>query len=235
MSRILMTWVSRSHNTKTGPVIGAYCGQSIAEMAVTCLGCILREVVCYAWGGTPRLGFGAMAKAATGGKTHLSVKGTDAVKPGGRYSLKYALAHMHKKCRAARIGTLGDCSRVWRPHYLKAVATLRKAGLVVLNYTHFWWDPANAELKDSAMGSCNSFREVPTCIDAGFVPAAIWKGMHKDTPNLPHGVKTPTGEELLVCLHNRCGIQCNLCCLCDPAHRFWKQQSRFVGIALCEH
>jgi len=235
---IRFTWISRSHDKKTGPIPAAYCGQSIEEMKGTCTGCALRDRICYAWKGTPKLGFGAMARVATEGRTAFDMRDTPATRPGGRYALDSALQNRHPKARAVRIGMLGDSSRVTRRVFWRTVRTIRRAGLTILNYTHFWREYRNRSLRRAAMASCDTLADADDAIGTGWVPAAIVPGTdHHDIDPTIATVDTPAGNPLLVCPAQRTAnrITCNACRLCDPGNPFWVRQDRVRGIAFYQH
>ena len=179
--------IARSRNTKTGDIPAIYCGQSIEDMMRACVGCPLapwvpnRPVKCYAWGGSVKLGFGAMANGATRGRSKRSLKGTAAVKPGGCYSLEHALEHRSPKARAVRIGALADPANVRRSTYRAGVKAIRRAGLAILSYTHFWRSYRNRALKRSCMASCDNLAQADDAKRAHWVPAALVPGTDKAT------------------------------------------------------
>lgn len=242
---VRLAWIAKAFNKKTGPIITAYAGASIDEAKDTCKGCPLFPVkrkkgvkrkrgqsVCYAWSGSPRLGFGAMALKATGGVSSYSMVNTDAVKPGGHYSLENAIANRHRDCKAARLVALGDGARVDRSTLFGAIRRLRRIGMSILAYTHHWREQRNQSLRHDFMASCDTLAEADEALESGWVPAAI---VH-DRPDLPATITTPGGAELVMCPAQRSKTtSCNTCRLCDPKAPFWRKLHRFVGIGFFDH
>ena len=235
------SWISQSTNKKTGNIPTAYIGQSIQEARATCSGCALLEGVprasggklrCYAWQGSPKLGFGSMSLKATSGKSAKDMTGTPALEPGGRYSIEYAIENKHHSARAARLGALGDPSRVKRTIFKAGLKRLRAAGLSVLGYTHFWLDKRNRSLRGSLMASCDTVKQADDALALGWKPAAIID--YDPGPNVSI-VMTPGDARLLVCpAMRRSSTTCNDCRMCDPQHAVWKAD-KIQGIAFPDH
>lgn len=236
------SWISQSTNKKTGNIPTAYIGHSSKEAKATCSGCPLLEGIprasggklrCYAWQGTSKLGFGSMSLAATGGKSAKDMAGTPALEPGGRYSIDYAISHRHPRARCARLGALGDPSRVRRHIFKSGVKLLRAAGLAVLGYTHFWrGERRNQGLRTDLMASCDTVAQADDALARGWIPAAI---VDYDPGPGVSIVLTPGGARLLVCpAMRRSSTTCNDCRMCDPQHAVW-QAGKIHGIAFPDH
>ena len=237
------TWISRASNLKTGPIPTAYVGQTIQEAKDSCSGCALLEGIprengkghtkCYAWQGTSKLGFGSMSLKATSGKSSKDMTGTPALEPGGRYSIEFAISNRHPRARAARLGALGDPSRVRRRIFKSGVKRLRAAGLAVLGYTHFWRGKRrNQGLRTDLMASCDNIGQADDALALGWKPAAIVD--YDPGPNVSI-VVTPGGARLLVCpAMRKKRITCDDCRMCDPSAAVW-QAGKIHGIAFPDH
>lgn len=242
------SWVSRSTNSKTGDIPTMYAGSSVEQLQRSCVGCALapapinpraseRTTKCYAHGGSPKLGFGAMVKAGTNGRSVRDMRGTDAVLPHGRYSLENAMLKRSTWARAVRLGAIGDGARVAKKELRRIVRVVRRARLAVLAYTHFWREYRNRGLKSIFMASCESLSQADDAINAGWIPAAVLPGSsHKNPSDLVRAtVRTPDGNTLIVCPAQRAEkVTCNACRLCDPTHKQWRN-AKYSGIAFLEH
>ena len=241
-------WQSKPGNSKTGPIPTAYVGMSYDDALNSCRGCPLlshksggtgEKTRCYAHAGSVKMGMMAMTKAATGEHRNCA-EGSDAVLPGGRYSLEHAMevatsTTRKKKPRAARLGAIGDPSRVGKGEFHRTVKTIRSHGLAVLGYTHFHSEYRNRGLKRDLMASCETFAQADDAVSRGWVPTAI---LPADTEG--NVVRSDAGNRMLVCPAQRSErVTCNDCRLCDPSAKFWKRETAKAdgvrGIGFLDH
>ena len=226
-------WQSKPRNKKTGAIPTAYVGFSYDEALDSCSGCPLlsthkggtgEKTRCYAHAGSVKMGMMSMTNAATG-EPRKSAEGSDAVLPGGRYSLEHAMDvarsdKRKKKPRAARLGAIGDPSRVGKEEFHKTVKTIRGNGLSVLGYTHFHREYKNRGLKRDLMASCDTLAQADDAVSRGWVPAAILPADTQETV-----VRSDAGNRMLICPAQRSKrVTCDDCRLCDPSGKFWERE-----------
>lgn len=194
-------YIARSSNRKTGNIINQYIGRNLEESRKSCSGCkLLEDKTCYSTYGTPAMAYSSIQTAYKKDKN--------------RYSLKNALKNRSKEAKYVRLGAIGDSSSISNNTILNAERQIRKAGLGVLNYTHFW-KSKGAHLVKKAMASCDSWSDVLVAIKKG------WRTTLIESPdflekNGTHGVHK--GHKWLVCpaqsFKNK-EVTCNTCGLCD--------------------
>lgn len=195
-------YTPQSNNRKTGNIIQQFIGKNLEESRKSCEGCeLLKNKTCYSQFGSVSWGMRAIEKA---------------VKKGKDYSLKNALKNKHKESKYVRFGTIGDSSSIRNNVMFSAEKQIRKAGLGILNYTHFWKTKGKHLIK-RAMASCDSWEDVLVAIKRG------WRTTLIQTPdflkkNGTHGKYKE--HKWLVCpaqsFKNK-RITCNSCGLCDAS------------------
>jgi hypothetical protein len=199
-----LLWVI-ANNRKTGAIPSAYVGDTVEGAWKSCEGCALRDDrTCYAWTGLNGMRFkGAVVPGAK--------------KDPKRYTLSAVLARLKDVVYAARIGVLGDPSRARRSELRTAIAHLRRRGIAVLGYTHFWRDPANQDLRGDLMASCDSPEQADEALALGWRPATVLPWWHVGPRFL-----TPEGAPGVVCpAQTKEKVTCESCRMCDPQHAVW--------------
>jgi hypothetical protein len=222
---IKLYYTARSDNSKTGDIPQQWIGADHDESKRSCVDtdgtpCPLLAKICYAQNGTVgHLGFGRV----------ISTSRKDA----GRYALRSALNRRSLKARFVRFGSIGDPSAIAVRLYTYHYNMVRKVGLGVLSYTHFW-KTKGSRLKGKALASCDTMEDAKAAVDAG------WRAtIHLDDASPPQG-KTKDGYSYTVCPAQRgyeylgkrenrrknpvydsryAGITCNDCGLCDPERK----------------
>lgn len=193
-------YTARSNNVKTGDVPQQFIGGSRKESMDTCFGCkLLESKVCYAQ-------FKSVGWAHSNVIKHA---------PHKDYTLETALLKRSPHAKYFRFGTIGDPSGIDDNLLVKAESAVRRAGLRVLNYTHFW-ATRGKHLVGRAMASCDSMAEAVKAVKAGWRATVVvpqnfvdkWgtKGVYK-------------GLRWAVCPYQTHGTQCNDCGLCDGARK----------------
>lgn len=185
-----LLWLAKASNVKTGPIPTCY----VREAERSCKGCPLRKGRCYAWNGTPVMGFRGMLKSSRD------------------YSLEHALDHRLAKAKAVRFGALGDPARIAPAETLAAIKAVRAKGLGVLGYTHFP-DEVPEIFKLHFLASTNNVYEADKRIEQGWFTATI---LPADWPYKTFF--TPAGNKGIVCPAQIRDTNCNDCRLCDPHH-----------------
>lgn len=184
-------------NTKTGPVIQQYIGETRKESFASCKDCTLLDSrKCYAQWGTPALAHGSMIRAADRGSRE--------------YGLDHALAQAKGKVKYVRFGAIGDPSAVTGLH--SHIARIRAAGLGILGYTHFWFTRGSALLGE-VMASCDTWAQAKRATGRG------WRAtLHVTAAWIAeHGAQgTYKGLKYTLCAAQRGkGVTCSNCGLCD--------------------
>jgi hypothetical protein len=198
-----LLWVV-ANNRKTGPIPTAYVGPTVEAAEASCAGCPLRAGRCYAWHGiTFAIFSGQHVRRA-------------AVTP-QRFTLGAALRKA-PRALAARIGAIGDPTRVAADVLRVSIAILRNAGMAVLAYTHFWRERANAQWSRDLMASCDSLGEADEALARGWRPTVVLDARHEGAT-----FRTPGGALGFVCpAQRRPGVvTCESCRMCDPQHPVW--------------
>lgn len=131
------------------------------------------------------------------------------------YPSTCALALALRKLRGAyaRLGAIGEPSAINPAILRKHIARIRKAGLRILAYTHFWHGKGKA-LRGQAMASCDTWSEVRRAHKLGWrsalhVPAAWLQA---------HGLQGKIqGIRFTLCPAQRKAkvVTCSDCGLCD--------------------
>ncbi len=161
MRRIPIAFVARSVNEKTGDVPTAWVGRTLAQARESCKGCALLESGdCYAQYGTPAIGVGSIRRKAARDKSWR------------RYSVDRALADRSKDAKMVRFSAIGDCSRANRRELHHAFTAVRRAGLAIVGYTHFWRTDGR-DLRGRLMASCNTIAEASEANAAGWRAAIV--------------------------------------------------------------
>jgi hypothetical protein len=194
--RALYVYPEGRPNRKTGPVIQQYVGTTQEQSRASCNGCaLLKSRECYAQFGTPAMGFASMVRALKGGKT---------------YTLPAALKASKGRAKYVRLGALGDPSAV--TGIQRHVARIRKAGLGILAYTHFWAS-RGSHLIGQMMASCDDWAQAGQAIRAGWrATLHVKKEWFRDNPQQG----THKGVKYTLCPAQRPNpVQCTDCGLCD--------------------
>lgn len=203
-----LLWTPAAQNRKTGRVPTAYVGETRADTWSSCEGCALRGDTCYAWAGTQaRFGLSKIHAGFT--------------REPWRYTLAHALKHRQRDARIARVTAIGDPTRANRAELLASLHLIRRAGLRVVGYTHFWREEEGEALKRELMASCDSPAQADEAIALGWKATAVLPWDHVET----HGkfFVTPAGRRGVVCPAQRLDrVTCNSCGMCDPQHRVWR-------------
>ena len=204
-------YIPTSKNKKTGNIIQQFIGKTRNDSKASCKGCPLLnrqsekpakdkgQVTCYAQWGTEAWGHSQIIKAWARGKD---------------YSLSNALKRRSKESRFVRFSTLGDSSALNKKTLLKDEKTIRKEGLGVLNYTHFWKSKGK-HLKGRAMASCDSWQDAKKAATLG------WRTfLHVPHLDRLQG-KTEEGLSFTKCPAQRTDnkITCDKCGLCDATKK----------------
>ena len=217
LGSVALQWIAQRNQPKKGhwsKVAGipvAYVGSSRRESRATCeaTGCpLLDSGECYAWGGTPAMGFSSIARGIENGRG---------------YSLRRALDESARligperlPLQSARIGGLGDPWVLERSEVLRIREELERDGLKWLFvYTH-GWENVGAHLRGQSMASCGDLVEADRAVDAGFRAAAI---LPWDAPRV--STRTPAGRRVTPCPAQLPRFEgsrtCNACGLCDAS------------------
>lgn len=203
-----LLWTPAAQNRKTGRVPTAYVGETRSDTWASCEGCDLRESTCYAWHGT-QARFGLP-------KIHAGF-----AREPQRYTLARALKRRLADARIARVTAIGDPLRANRAELLASLHLIRRAGLGVVGYTHFWRDEDGEALKRELMASCDTPAQADEAIAAGWRATSVLPWGHVEA----HGplFVTPAGHRGVVCPAQRLErVTCNDCRMCDPQHRVWR-------------
>lgn len=189
-------WTSRSANRKTGDIPQQFIGSTREESKASCTGCpLLADRTCYSHFGTEAWGHTTMIKASSRGKD---------------YSLETALAQRAVSAKYVRMGAIGDPASTPVKTITRKV---RKLGLGVLCYTHFWATRGKG-LKGLAMASCDTWAQVKTAVRSGWRAAIHVEPAWLET----HGTHGKLdGIRFTQCPNQTHGVQCNECGLCDAA------------------
>jgi hypothetical protein len=201
----------KGHWSKVAGIPVAYIGSSRREARATCeaTGCPLLDTGgCYAWTGTPAMGFGAVCKGLDGGR---------------RYSLRRALDESSRfigperlPLQAIRVAGLGDPWVIAR----KALQAMKREAIKdgvkwLIVYTHAWRD-LGKHLKGLAMASCESLQDADQAVDQGWRATVILPWDAEQRPQ-----RTPKGRKVSPCpaqLEKFEGLKtCNACGLCDAS------------------
>jgi len=199
-------WTLAEDNPKTGPIPTAW-PLDIPAARESCKGCaLLDSKECYAWYGSVVRGLMSVVKAA-------------AINP-ARYTLDACLGRARRKrsvtIKAARIGPIGDPVAADGHQLRNAVRRLRKEGLAVLAYTHFWRQKRAQRMKDFARASCNNRKEAIEAQAKGWAVSVLLPWDHDSST---FWVGSTRGRVCPVQMGKP--ITCNDCRACDPT-RFSK-------------
>jgi len=157
------------------------------------------------------------------------------IQMGYKYLLREALNKRHPSARFVRFGAIGDPSAINRGTFIKHYNVIRKLGMGILSYTHFWKVGSRGEyLKGRSLASCDSWDDAMNAVKQGW-RAALHVPIN-DLPQ-PQGI-TREGVRFTLCPAQRgheslgrlnkgrvknpfyksqyTSVTCNTCGLCDP-------------------
>lgn len=195
-------YVPQSNNAKTGNLPQQYIGKDLEESRKSCSGCkLLDDKSCYAQFGSPSWAMRSIEKA--------SAKGKD-------YSIKNALKNRAKGAKYVRLGALGDPASIRRDSLFYAKKQIKRVGLGILGYTHFW-RTRGKDLKDLCFASCDTIKDVLDAFKKGWKSTLIvdsfdeWgkKGVFK---GIRYAACPAQYKENITC--NSCGL-----CSLDKKHK----------------
>ena len=193
-------YVGRSANRKTGDMPQQFIGGTRAESKKSCVGCkLLDNKTCY-------------AQFYTEAWAHSGIIKRAAYKD---YSLKQALKKRSPNAKYFRMGSIGDPSGINNTTLKRAETLVKKAGLGIINFTHFW-RTRGSHLIGRAMASCDSFSDAYAAVKAGW-RATIVVPQNFIDKNGTKGVFK--GLRWALCPYQSHGTQCNDCGLCDGSRK----------------
>ena len=203
MKKIASMWVPSTENTKTGECIAQYVGQTRQESIATCEGCELLGTVeekgpCYSQWGTVAWSHSSMIRSHSQGRNDYSFEGA---------------IQRDKKSKAQfiRLGAIGDPSATSK----KEIAKIRKYGLPVIGYTHFW-EGRGSHLRDICLASCGSVEEADLAVAKGW-RATIIVPKDYDTPVS----FSPKNNRIVLCVNaQNKRFKCADCLLCVAGDRY---------------
>ena len=190
-------------NIKTGECIAQYVGQTRQESIATCEGCELLRTVeekgpCYSQWGTVAWSHSSMIRSHSQGRNDYSFEGA---------------IQRDKKSKAQfiRLGAIGDPSATSK----KEIAKIRKYGLPVIGYTHFW-EGRGSHLRDICLASCGSVEEADLAVAKGW-RATIIVPKDYDTPVS----FSPKNNRIVLCVNaQNKKFKCADCLLCVAGDRY---------------
>jgi len=186
-----------SDNPKTGNIPQQFIGGTREESLRSCTGCALLRTKnnCYAQGGMTAVG-------------HTQI--INAHKRGKDYSLKNALKHRSKTAKCVRFGAIGDPSAINYNRLISHIIAIKKAGLKILGFTHFW-RTCNQGLRKYLLASADDWQGVKDAVEQGWRTALY---VQKDWQN---GAKKGVldGVRFARCPSQTRKIPCNDCKLCS--------------------
>ena len=190
-------------NIKTGECIAQYVGQTRQESIATCEGCELLGTVeekgpCYSQWGTVAWSHSSMIRSHSQGRNDYSFEGA---------------IQRDKKSQAQfiRLGAIGDPSATSK----KEIAKIRKYGLPVIGYTHFW-EGRGSHLRDICLASCGSVEEADLAVAKGW-RATIIVPKDYDTPVS----FSPKNNRIVLCVNaQNKKFKCADCLLCVAGDRY---------------
>jgi len=211
-----------SSNRKTGNIPQQWVGSTYEQTRQSCAGCPLLihakadksasnkraqkfGQACYAHYGFARMGFMSLLKRNAEGR--------------GDYSLDFALQNRNVDAKYVRFGAIGDPSAINDTTLKAQEKKIRKLGLGILSYTHFWKDRGK-HLKGRALASCDNWQDVEQATKEGWRAA-----IHVDARELELlGVMQTSGATLAGARWSRCPAElkkasCNTCGLCDATRQ----------------
>ena len=190
-------------NIKTGECIAQYVGTTREESLATCKGCELLGTVeekgpCYSQWGTVAWSHSSMIRSHSQGRNDYSFEGA---------------IQRDKKSKAQfiRLGAIGDPSATSK----KEIAKIRKYGLPVIGYTHFW-EGRGSHLRDICLASCGSVEEADLAVAKGW-RATIIVPKDYDTPVS----FSPKNNRIVLCVNaQNKRFKCADCLLCVAGDRY---------------
>ena len=190
-------------NIKTGECIAQYVGQTRQESIATCEGCELLGTVeekgpCYSQWGTVAWSHGSMIRSNELGNNDYSFEGA-------------IQRDKKRKAQFIRLGAIGDPSATSK----KEIAKIRKYGLPVIGYTHFW-EGRGSHLRDICLASCGSVEEADLAVAKGW-RATIIVPKDYDTPVS----FSPKNNRIVLCVNaQNKRFKCADCLLCVAGDRY---------------
>ena len=190
-------------NIKTGECIAQYVGQTRQESIATCEGCELLGTVeekgpCYSQWGTVAWSHGSMIRSNELGNNDYSFEGA-------------IQRDKKRKAQFIRLGAIGDPSATSK----KEIAKIRKYGLPVIGYTHFW-EGRGSHLRDICLASCGSVEEADHAVAKGW-RATIIVPKDYDTPVS----FSPKNNRIVLCVNaQNKRFKCADCLLCVAGDRY---------------
>jgi hypothetical protein len=215
-------YVAVSQNHKTGPLPTQWIGDTREQSEETCRICPLWERnVCYSQDGSPRLGHASLLRK---------------VRVGEDRSVQYAVDNAQRNAKYVRFGAIGDPGSINEDVYKDHENRFREAGFGVISYTHQWYLDHAQFLKDTALASADTMKDVHDAHKAGWRVA-----VHVDEKDLVFNGKTivdspqgvlPDGTKYFLCPAQRTNnkVTCNTCGLCDH-----KKPTKYDCIVFVEH
>ena len=128
------------------------------------------------------------------------------------YSFEGAIQRDKKsKAQFIRLGAIGDPSATSK----KEIAKIRKYGLPVIGYTHFW-EGRGSHLRDICLASCGSVEEADLAVAKGW-RATIIVPKDYDTPVS----FSPKNNRIVLCVNaQNKKFKCADCLLCVAGDRY---------------
>lgn len=158
-------YIARSSNRKTGDLVQQYIGKNLEESRKSCQGCkLLEDRTCYSTFGTPAMSFSSIEKAY---KVNSN-----------KYTIKNALKNRKGDSKYVRFGAIGDPASIRRDSLLHAKKQIKKAGLGILAYTHFW-RTRGKDLKNLCFASCDTIKDVFDAFKKGWKSTLIVESFDK--------------------------------------------------------
>lgn len=203
-----------SSNPKTGNVPQIWIGGSRKESIQSCkdVACPLLHSkyggqggggnpTCYAQHGTPAFAHASVFKSHNNGKDK---------------SLAYALENSSRSARMVRLGAIGDPVALSPLDGAYIRATVKRAGLALIGYTHGWRMAKANRWRKSIMASCETLAEADQAIAAGWRATVVLPADHTGRT-----FKTPAGGTGVICPAQLApkAVTCNTCRLCDGSTR----------------
>lgn len=206
-------WQATTTNRKTGNVPTMAIGATRADSLASCQGCPLLHVKDGGQGGAGTGKPTCYAQYGTAAMGHSSMTRSYAKRP-ERYTADHAIDNSARSAKMARIGSIGDPSRVDPDGLRSDVRKMRAAGLDIVGYTHRWAD-VGAWLRGILMASCDTLAQCDDAINRGWRAAVVLPSSHKGRT-----FTTPAGRKGIVCpaltaAERGKTVTCNQCRLCN--------------------
>jgi len=221
MKKIASMYAPSYTNIKTGECIAQYVGTTREESIATCEGCELLGTVeekgpCYSQWGTVAWSHSSMIKSHSQGRNDYSFEGAiqrdkKERDKKSRQEKKKQEKQIYKTWQFIRLGAIGDPSATSK----KEIAKIRKYGLPVIGYTHFW-EGRGSHLRDICLASCGSVEEADLAVANGW-RATIIVPKDYDTPVS----FSPKNNRIVLCVNaQNKKFKCSNCLLCVAGDRY---------------